>query len=138
MADIFTVCVLKSFAILTRKHTCWSLFFNKVAELKTWNFIKKRLQHRRNENNDKFFGTTFFIEHLWWLLLIKVLMMAVVYWQGCSSESHTMANNWRSRQFNKCCSRTVIGWYHQVLYIGYFHGFVHINYLMHLQDMYMA
>ena len=34
--------VLKNFAILTRKHLCWNLFFNKVAA----NFIKKRLQHR--------------------------------------------------------------------------------------------
>ena len=61
MADIFKICVLKNFAILTRKHTCWSLFFNKVAELKTWNFIKKRLQHMRFPgNNDKFFQNNFF------------------------------------------------------------------------------
>ena len=28
------------------KQLCWSLFFNKNADLQSWNFIKKRLQHR--------------------------------------------------------------------------------------------
>ena len=51
-----------------------------VAELKAWNFVKKRLQGRRFPGNfEKIFRTTFFIEHRWWLLLIKVLMMVVVY-----------------------------------------------------------
>ena len=36
--------VLKNFAVFTGKHLCWSLFFNKVASLKT--FIKKRFRHR--------------------------------------------------------------------------------------------
>ena len=46
-ADVlqFEIGVFKNFAILTVKHLCWSLF-NKVAVLKTCNFIKKRLQHR--------------------------------------------------------------------------------------------
>ena len=39
--------VLKNFAIFTRKHLCWNLFFNKVAGLQACNFIKKRLQRRR-------------------------------------------------------------------------------------------
>ena len=38
--------VLKSFSIFTEKHLCWSLFLNKNAGLQSWNFIKKRLQHR--------------------------------------------------------------------------------------------
>ena len=41
----FKVVVLKNFAIFTRKHPCWSLFFDKVAGL---------------------------IEHLRWLLLEKL------------------------------------------------------------------
>ena len=28
------------------KQLCWSLFLNKNADLQSWNFIKKRLQHR--------------------------------------------------------------------------------------------
>ena len=37
--------VLKDFAIITGKHLCWSLFFNKVTSLKVSNFIRKRHQH---------------------------------------------------------------------------------------------
>ena len=36
---------IKSYTIFTRKHLCWSLFFNKVTGLRYCNFIKKRLQH---------------------------------------------------------------------------------------------
>ena len=45
-ADILENDVLKSFTKFTEKYLCWSHFFNTVACLKTWNFIKKRLQHR--------------------------------------------------------------------------------------------
>ena len=38
--------VLKNFAIFTEKHLRWSLFLNKNTVLQTWNFFKKRLQHR--------------------------------------------------------------------------------------------
>ena len=41
----FKIGVLKNFAIFTGKHLCLCLF-NKVAGLKSCNFIKKRLQHR--------------------------------------------------------------------------------------------
>ena len=37
---------LKNLVILTGKHLCWSLFFNKNAGLQSCNFLKKRLQHR--------------------------------------------------------------------------------------------
>ena len=37
---------LKSFAIFTEKHLRSSLFLNKNVGLQSWNFIKKRLQHR--------------------------------------------------------------------------------------------
>ena len=36
---------LKNFANFTEKHLRW-VFFNGVADLKAWNFIKKRHQHR--------------------------------------------------------------------------------------------
>ena len=45
---------LKNFAIITGKHLCWSLFFIKSPQ--TWNFIKKRLQHKCYENS-LFYGT---------------------------------------------------------------------------------
>ena len=38
--------VLEHFAIFTEKNLRWSLFLNKNADLSSWNFIKKRLQHR--------------------------------------------------------------------------------------------
>ena len=38
--------VLKNFAIFTEKHLRWSLFLNKNTVLQTWNFFKKRLQHK--------------------------------------------------------------------------------------------
>ena len=42
----FKIGVLKNLAYFTRKHLCWSLFFNKVAGLQDSNFIKKRCQHK--------------------------------------------------------------------------------------------
>ena len=38
--------VIKNFANFTRKHLCWSLFFNRVTGQRACSFIKKRLQHR--------------------------------------------------------------------------------------------
>ena len=38
--------VLKNFAIFPENHLCWSLFFNKVRELRSEALLKKRLQHR--------------------------------------------------------------------------------------------
>ena len=37
---------LKHFVEIIGKHLCWGLFFNKVADHRSCNFIKKRLQHR--------------------------------------------------------------------------------------------
>ena len=37
--------VLKNFAKFTGKHQCQSLFFNKVADLRTATLLKKKLQH---------------------------------------------------------------------------------------------
>ena len=65
----FKTSVIKNVTIFTEKHLCWSLFFNKVAGLKAYNFIKKRLWHRCFPvNMAKLLRTAFFIEHLWWLL----------------------------------------------------------------------
>ena len=49
---------LKNFSIFARKHLCWSLFFNKVANLRPATLLKKRLQHRCFPVNiGKFLGT---------------------------------------------------------------------------------
>ena len=42
----FRIGVLNNFANFTRKHLCWSLFINNVADLKTYNCLKKRLHHK--------------------------------------------------------------------------------------------
>ena len=64
--------VPKNFKKITRKHLCWSLFFNKVAGLRPETLLKKRVQQRCFPVNFvKFFKNTFFKEHLWWLLLYK-------------------------------------------------------------------
>ena len=62
----------KAFKIL---HFYWKIpvlrsFFDKVANLKACNFIKKRLQHRCFPVNIAKCLRTTFIEHIWWLLLI--------------------------------------------------------------------
>ena len=49
----------KNFAIFTEKHLRSSLFLSKNVGLQSWNFIKKRLQHRFFLRNiAKFFRTT--------------------------------------------------------------------------------
>ena len=37
---------LKSFFKFTRKRLCWSLFLNKVTDLRPANFFKKNLRHK--------------------------------------------------------------------------------------------
>ena len=67
----FKIVVLKNIAIFKGKRQCWSPFLIKLqAWMKTYHFIKKRLQHRCFPVNiRKFLITSFFTEHLWWLLL---------------------------------------------------------------------
>ena len=65
--------VLRNFAKFTEKHLCQSLFFNKVADLRSAALLKKRLWHRCFPVNfEKFLRTPFIIEHLRWLLLSLV------------------------------------------------------------------
>ena len=62
--------VLRNFAKFTGKHLCQSLFFNKIAGLRSATLLKKRLWHRYFPMNfAKFLTTPFIIEYLWWLLL---------------------------------------------------------------------
>ena len=70
--------VLRKFAKFTRKHLCQSLFFNKVAGLRSTTLLKKRLQHRFFPLNfSKFLRTSFLTEHLRWLLLYVIFREAV-------------------------------------------------------------
>ena len=56
--------VLRNFAKITVKHPCQSLFFNKVAGLRTANLLKERLWHKCfTVNVLKFLKTPFYIEH---------------------------------------------------------------------------
>ena len=58
------------FTKFTEKHSCQSLFSNKVARLRPATLLKKRLWHRSFPVNFvKFLRKPFFIEHLWRLLL---------------------------------------------------------------------
>ena len=58
--------VLKSSRKFTGKHQCQSLFFKKVAALRTATLLKKRLRHRCFPVNfTKFLRTPFFTVHLW-------------------------------------------------------------------------
>ena len=58
---LLNIGVLENFANFTGKYLCWSLFFNKVADLQScWYFPVKFA---------KFLRTPFLREHLQWMLL---------------------------------------------------------------------
>ena len=64
------IVVLRKFSKFTLKHLCQSLFFNKVADLRPWTLLEKRLCHRCFPVNfAKFPRTPFITEHFWWLIL---------------------------------------------------------------------
>ena len=68
--------VFRNTAKFTGKHLCQSLFFNKVAGLRTSTLLKKRLWHRYFPVSfAKFLRRPFLMEHLRWLLRKKV-----IYW----------------------------------------------------------
>ena len=61
----------------SRENTCWSLFFNKVADLKPATLLQRDSNTRCSSLNfAKFLETPFFKEYLRWLLLkIRFLVM---------------------------------------------------------------
>ena len=62
--------VPRNFAKFTGKHLCQTLFFDKVAGLRSATLLKMRLWHRCFPVNfAKFPRTPFLTEHLRWLLL---------------------------------------------------------------------
>ena len=64
---------LRIFTKFAGKQLCQSLFFNKVAGLRSAFLLKKRPWDRCSPVNFvKFLRTPFFIEHLWWLLLFII------------------------------------------------------------------
>ena len=58
---LFKIGVFKNFA---RKTPVLESLFNNITGMKAWNFLKKRLQHKRFPVNiTKFLRTAFFVEH---------------------------------------------------------------------------
>ena len=73
--------VLRNFAKVTGKHLCQSLFFNKVAGLRSANLLKMSLWHRYFPVNfAKFLRTLFLTDHLWWPFL-QIFRTLMVWWQ---------------------------------------------------------
>ena len=60
----FKIGALKTFAIFTAKHLCWSLF---LMKLQAW---RAATLSKRDSNTSVFLWAASFIEHLRWLLLI--------------------------------------------------------------------
>ena len=57
--------LLLKFAIFTEKHLHSGLFLNKNVGLQSWNFIKKRLQHRFFPANIAKFSRIPVLENIW-------------------------------------------------------------------------
>ena len=84
--------VPENFLKFTGKHLCQSLFFNKVAGLQPFKYLrwyglltqlyqKRGLWHRCFPVNfAKFLTTPFLTEHLWWLLLPILSKRLNTYW----------------------------------------------------------
>ena len=69
---------LRIFTKFAGKQLCQSLFFNKVAGLRSAFLLKKRPWDRCSPVNFvKFLRTPFFIEHLWWLLLYSLHLVLI-------------------------------------------------------------
>ena len=60
--------ILINFASFTGKQLCWILFFNKVASLQAYNFIKKTSTQVSSCEIWEIFKSIFSTEHLLWLL----------------------------------------------------------------------
>ena len=89
--------VLGNFAKVTGKHLCHSLFFNKVAGLRSANLLKMSLWHRYFPVNfAKFLRTLFLTDHLWWPFL-QIFRTLMVWWQKnfvCSESPSTLEASW--------------------------------------------
>ena len=84
---LFKIGCLKNLVISTG-NTCSGVSFYKTADLKAYNFIKKRPQHRCFPVSiAKFLRTPFFTEH-WWLLLPNLPHHRRVTWGVCSLILH--------------------------------------------------
>ena len=66
------IAVLKNFAVLSRKHLCWSLFLIKLLVWRPAFLLKQRFQHRCFPV--KFLRRVFFIEHLLFIILFRNFM----------------------------------------------------------------
>ena len=72
---------LRNFAKFKGKHLCQSLFFNKVAELRSATLLEKRFWHKCFPVNFmRFWRTAFFMEQLCWLLLEGSSYISLFVW----------------------------------------------------------
>ena len=86
---LFTIGVLKSFTIFSRKYLCWSLFIIK--------FIKKRLHHRCFlVHIATFLRTALFIEHLLLLCSVKKVFLEI------SQNSQANTKKRKKRLWHRC------------------------------------
>ena len=69
--------VLTNLAKFTAKHLCQSLFFNKVAGLEAYNFIKKRHWHRCFPVNFAKFLRTPFLQNTSGRLILNVTFLTI-------------------------------------------------------------
>ena len=68
--------VLKNFTKFTRRNLCWSLFFNKIADIRPETLSKNRLQHRCFPVNFvKYFKNHFFTE------LLRLFVLVLYLWK---------------------------------------------------------
>ena len=70
--------VLRNFAKFTGKHLCQSLFFNKVADLRSANLLKKRLWHRCFPVNFAKFLRIPFLQNTSWRLLLHQMKISMI------------------------------------------------------------
>ena len=72
---------LRNFAKVTGKHLWQSLFFNKVAGVRSANLLKMSLWHRYFPVDfAKFLRTLSLTDHLWWPLL-QIFRKLIIWWQ---------------------------------------------------------
>ena len=102
---------LKNFAIISGKHLCSSLLFNKVAGLRPATLLKRRLQSRcLAVNIVKLFRTPFSTEHLRWLLLTTVTIpQAICHWKPIKSLAVSLSSSSISNDIKRLCAPAYLG-----------------------------
>ena len=98
----FKIGALKKLHNIHEKTPVMESYLNKVSGLQAYNFIKKRLQHRRFPATiAKFLRTAFFREHFrWLLLLIATFFRKCAWWMFLTLYSNSVFY-WDQQVYNK-------------------------------------